>query len=98
MARERTGYPTQKPESLVERLVVSCSDAGDLVMDPYAGSGTTVAVSARLGRRAIGIDSSHVAIAVARERLRKDGVDFSEYRAAVEGAAQRLPASGNQAS
>ena len=69
VARERTGYPTQKPEALIERLILACTDPGELVLDPYLGSGTTLAVSARLGRRAIGIDRSEVAIAIARERL-----------------------------
>lgn len=69
VARERTGYPTQKPEALLERLLLSCTSPGDLVIDPYAGSGTTLAVAARLGRRALGIDESQVAIQVAYKRL-----------------------------
>lgn len=69
VSKERTGYPTQKPEALLERLVLALTDEGELVLDPYAGSGTTLAVAARLGRRAIGIDASPVAIAVARRRL-----------------------------
>jgi len=69
IARERTGYPSQKPEALLERLVRALSDEGDLVVDPYAGSGTTLAVAARLGRRFVGIDASDVAIEVARRRL-----------------------------
>lgn len=71
LARERTGYPTQKPEALLERLMLSLSDPGDLVIDAYAGSGTTLAVAMRLGRHALGIDSSETAIATARERLKK---------------------------
>jgi site-specific DNA-methyltransferase (adenine-specific) len=68
-ARERVGYPTQKPVSLLERVVALTTDAGDLVLDPCCGSGTTLVAAHRLGRRALGIDSSEQAIAVSRERL-----------------------------
>lgn len=70
VTRERTGYPTQKPEALLERIITSMSDAGDIVLDPYMGSGTTGAVAHRLGRHFVGIDASGVAIETARERLR----------------------------
>ena len=73
VARERTGYPTQKPEALLQRVIESCSHPGDTVLDPYAGSGTTLAVAARLGRSAIGIDQSREAIDVARARLTAAG-------------------------
>ena len=69
VARERTGYPSQKPEALLERLVTALSSAGEIVLDPYAGSGTTLAVAARLGRVFVGIDASAVAIETARARL-----------------------------
>ena len=69
MAKERTGYPTQKPEALLERLVSSLTEPGDYVLDPTSGSGTTLAVCARLGRSAVGIDSSDAAYRVATERL-----------------------------
>ncbi len=69
VARERTGYPSQKPEALLERLVTALSSPGDLVLDPYAGSGTTLAVAGRLGRRFLGFDASDVAIETARARL-----------------------------
>jgi site-specific DNA-methyltransferase (adenine-specific) len=69
VARERTGYPSQKPEALLERIVTALSAPGDVVLDPYAGSGTTLAVAARLGRRYIGLDASDVAIATAKDRL-----------------------------
>jgi len=68
-ARERTGYPTQKPEALLERLILATTDPGDLVLDPYMGSGTTIAVARRLGRIGIGIDSSPEAVRVASARL-----------------------------
>lgn len=70
VARERTGYPSQKPEALLERVVRALSAPGDLVLDPYSGSGTTLAVAARLERRYLGIDASEVALKTARERLR----------------------------
>ncbi len=69
VSKERTGYPTQKPEALLERIVSMFSNEGDTVLDPYAGSGTTLAVAARLGRRAIGSDASDVAIEIASRRL-----------------------------
>jgi len=77
VAKERTGYPTQKPEALLRRVIQSCSYPGDTVLDPYVGSGTTIAVAAANDRRAIGIDESAEAIAVARARL--DAKDY-DYR------------------
>ena len=68
-ARERTGYPTQKPEALLERIVEAVTDAGDLVVDPFCGSGTTGAVARRLGRRFVGGDASPAAVAIAAARL-----------------------------
>lgn len=76
VSRERTGYPTQKPEALLERLVRALSDEGDIVLDPYAGSGTTLAVAARLGRTFIGIDQSEVALGIATARLEAAGIQF----------------------
>lgn len=69
VARERTGYPTQKPQALLRRIVESCSFTGDTVLDPYCGSGTTLAVAASLGRHAIGIDASPESHAVIQDRL-----------------------------
>ena len=69
VAKERTGYPSQKPEALLERLLAALSAPGDLVLDPYAGSGTTLAVAARMGRRWLGIDESPVALEIASKRL-----------------------------
>src|SRR5262249_37812182 len=80
VARERTGYPTQKPEALLERLILACTHPRDLVLDPYAGSATTLAVAARLGRRAVGIDESPVAIQVGESRLRALGHDPTRDR------------------
>ncbi len=74
VARERTGYPTQKPEALLSRLVESLTLPGDWVLDPYAGSGTTLAVCAKLGRSAIGIDDSPAAIEMTCQRLAALGI------------------------
>ena len=72
-SRERTGYPTQKPEALLSRIVESVTLPGDTVLDPYCGSGTTLAVAAKLRRHAIGIDESAEAVAVTRARLAAGG-------------------------
>jgi site-specific DNA-methyltransferase (adenine-specific) len=69
VARERTGYPTQKPEALLSRLIEACTEPGDAVLDPYLGSGTTLSVAARLGRRGTGIDANPRALHIARQRL-----------------------------
>ena len=67
--KERLEYPTQKPESLLERIIHTSSNEGDLVLDPFCGCGTTVAVAERLKRRWIGIDITHLAIALIKKRL-----------------------------
>ncbi len=69
MARERTGYPTQKPLALLEVLVGACCPPGGMVLDPCCGSGTTLVAAARLGRRATGFDASAEAVKVTRSRL-----------------------------
>ena len=66
---ERIGYPTQKPEALLERIIKCASNEGDIVLDPFVGGGTTVAVADKLGRNWIGIDSSVQAIKVTEFRL-----------------------------
>ncbi len=73
-AKERTGYPTQKPEKLLERIISASSNKGDLVLDPFCGCGTTVAVAERLNRKWIGIDITYLAIDVISKRLLKSGV------------------------
>lgn len=73
VAKERTGYPTQKPEALLSRLIESCSRPGDWVLDAYAGSGTTATVARKLGRAAVSIDESARALEVARRRLKLAG-------------------------
>ncbi len=79
-AKERLGYPTQKPESLLERIIQASSNEGDVVLDPFCGCGTTVAVAERLGRRWIGIDITHIAISLMKYRLHDTfGAQLSEY-------------------
>ena len=68
-ARERLGYPTQKPESLLERILKASSNEGDVVLDAYCGCGTTVAVSQRLNRQWIGIDITYQSISLILKRL-----------------------------
>ncbi|MBM4373491.1 MAG: site-specific DNA-methyltransferase [Deltaproteobacteria bacterium] len=85
VARERTGYPTQKPAALLERIVASGTYPGDTVLDPYCGSGTTLAVAATLGRHAIGIDQSPEALRVTRERLAAAGRELVEESLATTG-------------
>ena len=68
-AKERTGYPTQKPIALAERIIRASSNPGELVLDPFAGSGTVGAAAEQLGRRYLLIDDNPEAVAVMRERL-----------------------------
>jgi DNA modification methylase len=70
-AKERIGYPTQKPEALLERIIKCASNEGDIVLDPFMGGGTTVAVADRLNRKWIGIDQSVQAVKVTELRLHK---------------------------
>jgi DNA modification methylase len=69
MAAERLGYPTQKPEALLERIIKASSNEGDLVLDPFCGCGTTVVAAQRLKRQWIGIDITHLAINLMKRRL-----------------------------
>ena len=77
LRREGTGYPTQKPERLLERILRASSVEGATVADLMCGSGTTLAVAARLGRRFVGGDRSPLAIEVASKRLTEQGVVFA---------------------
>ncbi len=69
VSKERLGYPTQKPEALLERIIKASSNEGDLVLDPFCGCGTTVAVAERLKRKWVGIDITMLAINLIRKRL-----------------------------
>ncbi len=70
-AKERLGYPTQKPELLLERIIKASSNEGDIVADFFCGCGTTITVAEKLGRKWIGADISHLAIRLIKDRLTK---------------------------
>jgi hypothetical protein len=69
-AAERLGYPTQKPQALLERIISASSNPGDVVLDPFCGCGTTIAAAQALGRPWIGIDITHLAITLIKQRLK----------------------------
>jgi site-specific DNA-methyltransferase (adenine-specific) len=73
--REKTGYPTQKPEAIIRRMVLASTRPGDRVLDCFAGSGTTGAVARALGRRFLLVDDNPEAVAVMQARL-GEGVDY----------------------
>jgi site-specific DNA-methyltransferase (adenine-specific)/adenine-specific DNA-methyltransferase len=79
---ERTGYPTQKPLKLLERLVGLCSRPDDVVADFFAGAGTTLVAAARLERRWIGTDAAEAAIRVTADRLDRLGIPFRKHEGA----------------
>jgi len=76
--KEKTGYPTQKPEGVLRRIVSASSARGDTVLDFFGGSGTTAAVAAQLGRRFITCDTNPEAIKVMKKRLSRYG--FTQYK------------------
>ena len=79
VSRERLGYPTQKPEALLERIIQASSREGDVVLDPFCGCGTAIAAAQKLGRRWIGIDITHLAINLIRHRLQDAfGTDIAQ--------------------
>jgi site-specific DNA-methyltransferase (adenine-specific) len=69
-AKERLGYPTQKPVALLERIIAASSNPGDVVLDPFCGCGTAVHAAQKLGRRWIGMDVTHLAISLIERRLK----------------------------
>ncbi len=79
-AKERLGYPTQKPEALLERIITASSNEGDTVLDPFCGCGTTIAVAQRLNRHWIGIDITHLAVTLMKHRLRDAFGDQVAYK------------------
>lgn len=79
MAKERLGYPTQKPTELLARIINTSSNPGDVVLDPFCGCGTTVAAAQKLGRRWVGIDITHLAIGLIKTRLRDAYGDEAKY-------------------
>ncbi len=78
-AKERLGYPTQKPEVLLERIIQASSNEGDVVLDAFCGCGTAVAVAQRLNRRWIGVDVTHLAITLLKYRLADTFGDDVKY-------------------
>jgi site-specific DNA-methyltransferase (adenine-specific) len=78
-AQERLGYPTQKPETLLERIITASSNEGDVVLDPFCGCGTAIAVAERLKRRWIGIDITHLAITLIKHRLEHAYTGRAQY-------------------
>ena len=87
MSKERLGYPTQKPEKLLERVILASSQPGDVVLDPFCGCGTAVAVAQKLKRKWIGIDVTHLAINLVRRRMK----DAFGHVADVRGEPVSLP-------
>lgn len=80
-AAERLGYPTQKPETLLHRILSASSNEGDVVLDPFCGCGTAIAAAEHLRRRWIGIDITHLAIGVIRRRLLDTyGAELGPYK------------------
>ncbi len=78
-AKERMGYPTQKPVALLERMISASSNPGDMVLDPFCGCGTAVAAAQKLNRRWIGVDITHLAVALQKYRL-KEGFGLIEKK------------------
>lgn len=78
-ANERLGYPTQKPEELLEKVILASSKEGDTVLDPFCGCGTTIAVAEKLDRKWIGIDITHLAVALMKYRLEETFGEDVEY-------------------
>jgi site-specific DNA-methyltransferase (adenine-specific) len=89
LSSERLGYPTQKPLALLERIIQSSSNPSDVVLDPFCGCGTSIAASQRLGRRWIGIDITHLSVALLKYRLESmfPGIQYQ-----IEGEPEDLPA------
>jgi len=101
LRKEATGYPTQKPEKLLTRIIRAQSNPGDLVCDPFMGSGTTLACAHAQGRRFFGMDIGDRALEITRERLTKAGATFDvRLRGPAEPKAEAEPTkakSGNRA-
>ncbi len=77
---EKLGYPTQKPLALLERIIAASSNPGDMVLDPFCGCGTAIAAAQKLGRKWVGIDITHLAIALQKYRLEAmfPGIKFNK--------------------
>lgn len=84
LRRETTGYPTQKPLKLLERVILACTNEGDWVLDAFCGSGTTLVAAANTGRHAIGCDVGKLALKTIRTRLEKAKLPYSFEDSAEE--------------
>ena len=73
-------HPTQKPEYLLEKIVLASTEEGQVILDPFCGSGTTGVEAIRYGREFIGIDVSEEYLEISKRRLEKVGKDAEEYR------------------
>jgi len=90
-ARERLGYPTQKPLALLERIISASSNEGDVILDPFCGCGTTVHAAQKLGRPWIGIDITHLAVALIERRMKDafPGLKYEVYGVPKDAAGAR---------
>lgn len=88
-AKERLGYPTQKPLSLLERIIKASSNPGDIVLDPFCGCGTAVHAAEKLGRKWIGIDITHLAVGLIKRRMKEA---FPDSQFEIEGTPEDVDA------
>ena len=89
-AKERLGYPTQKPLALLERIIKASSDPGDIVLDPFCGCGTTVHAAENLGRQWIGIDISSFSVELINERVLANFNNLSNKDVAIFGLPETI--------
>ncbi len=90
-ANERIGYPTQKPEELLKRVILASSKSGDVVADFFVGGGTTPAVAQRLGRRWIACDVSRIAVSVTRDRLLRNILGKNGDKKEIQHSLTKVP-------
>ncbi|MGI0085757.1 MAG: DNA methyltransferase, partial [Nitrososphaerales archaeon] len=86
-AKERLGFPTQKPEQLLERIINACTDEGDWILDPFCGCGTAITTAEKMNRHWVGIDITYLAINLVRNRL-KGAFPNTKYK--IEGEPKDL--------
>ncbi|OHB53909.1 MAG: DNA methylase [Planctomycetes bacterium GWF2_50_10] len=82
--KERLGYPTQKPEALLERILQVSTNEGDVVLDPFCGCGTTIAAAQKLNRKWIGIDVTYLAVALMKSRLKDMFAENADFQVVGE--------------
>lgn len=97
-AKERLGYPTQKPEALLERIIKASSNEGNVVLDPFCGCGTALVAAEKLNRRWIGIDITHLAVSTMKWRLQQmfPGIQYKVRGEPVDLAGAKELASQNK--